>query len=215
VMAPAIAPLFQGQNRPMPLVLGIATGTTRLVSEHGLMIGVAVLCLAASLLVLVRTERFRRRRDALLLRLPLIGDLARRAAAARFARSFGTLLRGGAPVVQALSVTADTAGNRIVRAALAEAVESLRRGARLAEVLGGLAFLPEASRSLILAGERTNRLAEMLTRIAEMNERDLGQGIDRLMTILTPALTVAIGGLVGGLILSVMSAILSTNDLAF
>jgi general secretion pathway protein F len=118
-------------------------------------------------------------------------------------------------VVQALSVTADAAGNRIVRAALADAVESLKRGARLAEVLGGLTFLPEASRSLILAGERTNRLAEMLTRIAEMNERDLGQGIDRLMTILTPALTVAIGGLVGGLILSVMSAILSTNDLAF
>jgi general secretion pathway protein F len=215
IMVPAIAPLFEGEGRPMPPVLRIAAEVIRICQDYGVLL---VLLLAAPILsafVYSRTASYRQVRDRLCLEAPILGPLFRMSATAQAARTCATLLRSGASVPKALSITAGAAQNSCFRAGLARAAEQLQAGARLSDVLSGLEVLPESSLSLILVGERTNRLAEMLLRVADMNEKDLSRGIERLMTILTPALTLAVGALVGGLVLSVMMAILSTNDLAF
>jgi general secretion pathway protein F len=215
VMVPALVPLFEGQTADMPLILVAATRASDLFANHGASIAFAAAVIGVAATAFSRTERFREARDRFVLSAPMVGPLARGAATARFARTFGGLLRSGTPLPKALDITATAARSRSFRADLSRAAEELKGGARLADVLSGLEILSDSSRSLILVGERTNRLAEMMVRVAEMNEKDLGRGIDRLMTILTPALTVGIGALVGGLVVSVMTAILGANELAF
>ncbi|MBA3520038.1 MAG: type II secretion system F family protein [Rhizobiales bacterium] len=215
VMVPAITPLFTGQDRPMPLILVVATGVIEFLRSYGFYLAVAFAAACASLAYLLRTEEFRGRLDRAVLNLPVVGDFVRQAETARFARTFGILLGSGAPLLQAVAITAEVMGNRGFRAALLESLEALKRGARLTAALSSLDCLPEASRSLIAVGEETNRLPELLLSVADASEKDLDNRIERLMTVLTPVLTLVIGCLVGGIILAVMNAVLSTNDLAF
>jgi general secretion pathway protein F len=214
VMVPALTPLFEGQSRPMPLILTIATAVDGFARSYAIHLLVVLVLAATGLVSLSRRDAFRDARDRALLRIPLVGGIVRRSETALFARTFGTLLRNGVPLPQALSATTGALRNRQSRRALQGALEALKRGARLMEALTIFDILPETSRSLISLGEDTNRLPDMLTRVAEMNEVELESRIERLMTLLTPALTVGIGLLVGGLIMSVMNAILSANDLA-
>lgn len=215
VMVPALVPLFENQSKPMPIALTVATSLGDLLGRHGTAFALFGSAAFVGATFASRTERFLQQRDKLLLKAPVIGSIVCMSATARVARMLAILLRSGAPVPKALAVAAEAAPMRIVGAELNRALERLKTGAGLAEVLADLTFVPESSRSLILVGENTNRLAEMLVRAAELNEKDVGRRVERVMTFLTPALTIAIGAIVGGLVVSVMSAILDANDLAF
>jgi general secretion pathway protein F len=215
VMAPALVPLFEGQAANTPLILTVAMAATDFIRSYGLQVAILFVLLIAAFIGIARTEAFKERRDRAILWAPLFGRMVREAEAARFARISAILLKSGVPLTQALSITADALQNRSCRQSLRAALEALKKGAKPAEALTAFVALPSASRSLIAIGEETNRLPEMLSHVAEMNEKALERRIDRLMTLLTPALTVGIGLVVGGLILSVRNAILSANDLAF
>jgi type II secretory pathway component PulF len=214
VMVPAITPLFRGQDRPLPLVISVAAGLTGFARTNGLWMAPALAVVALVGAGAARTEWFRRRRDRAVLGLPFIGKLCRDAEAARFARTLGILLRSGAAMPQALAVTAQAMRNAVCRRDLLVAVDRLTQGSRLMQALVEFAPLTESSRSLLSIGEETNRLPDVLMRVADGTERSLHRRIERLMTLLTPILTFAIGLIVGGIILSVMNAILSANDLA-
>lgn len=215
VMAPALAPLFDAEPERMPLILQVATHATDFVRLHGYQAGAILILVVGGVIGLAGTESFREWRDRAALSVPLFGRMAREAESARFARTSAILIRSGVPLPQALAITAEALQNRVARRSLNAALEALKKGAKPVEALVAFVALSPPSRSLIAIGEETNRLPEMLTQVAEMNEQALERRIERLMTLLTPALTVGIGLLVGGLILSVMNAILSANDLAF
>lgn len=215
VMVPAITPLFDGQERPMPLILVVATGIIGFLRSYGIYLALAFAAACALMAHLLRKEGIREWLDRTILNLPVVGVMVRQAETARFARTFGVLVGSGAPLLQAVAITAAVMQNRTFRSSLHAAIEELKRGARLTAALSALDCLPEASRSLIAVGEETNRLPELLLSVAETNEKDLSNRIERLMTVLTPVLTLVIGCLVGGIILAVMNAVLSTNDLAF
>ncbi len=215
VMAPALAPLFEEQPEKMPMILTVATHARAFLKDYATLAAVLAVLVVAGLIALARSEAFKEWRDRVVLRLPLFGRMTREAEAARFARTTGMLLKSGVPMTDALSITAEALRNRVSRASLSAALESLKKGAKPVEALSAFVALSPATRSLIAIGEETNRLPEMLARAADMDERALERRIDRMMTLLTPALTILIGMGVGGLILSVMNAILSANDLAF
>ena len=215
VLVPAITPLFEGGRRPMPPVLVAATAIMRFLEAYGYLLASLIIAVLVGCRALLRREEFRDRLDAAVLRTPLVGAFVRQAETARFARTFATLLGSGAPILSAVAVTAETLTNRRFRRAIAGIVDELKHGVRLGDALAAVDVLEEAPRSLISLGEETNRLAEMLGRVAEANEKELDSRIERFMTVLVPVLTLLIGVVVGGIILSVMNAILSTNDLAF
>ena len=214
VMAPALAPLFDGDSASVPLVISVAMAVSKFLRDFGAIAPAAIALSLAILLPLMRTEGFKKRRDRLFLTLPLVGSMVRAAEAARFGRVLAILLRSGAPLPQSLSVTADALENRTCKASLQNAVEGLKKGAKPIDALQSFNALTAPSRSLLAIGEESNRLPDMLSKVADLNEKALEQTIDRLMAILTPALTITIGVVVGGLIISVMNAILSLNDLA-
>jgi general secretion pathway protein F len=132
----------------------------------------------------------------------------------RFGRTLGTLLRNGVSPLAALLITQETVSNVALREALAVVVDSVKEGRGLAEPLAQTGLVPALAVNLTRVGEETARLDEMLLKIADIYEQETKRGVDRLLALLVPAVTIGLGVVVALVIGSILTAILSVYDLA-
>ncbi len=151
--------------------------------------------------------------DRWLLRVPLLGELLAKIDTARFARALGTLLANGVPPLTALAIVQDALANATLRRALGDAATAMKDGGGLAAPLGRSGVFPRLAVHLLGVGEESGQLDPMLLKIAEVFDRDVRSTIERLMALLVPALTIALGAMVAVIITSVLMAILSAYDL--
>jgi general secretion pathway protein F len=214
VLLPTIVPMFKDAGITPPVIVRLLLDLKETIVRDWILLLATASALLAGWRLAAQNERLREARDGALLRLPTLGTLVLAAATARFARMLATLLRSGVPMLQALRVVGSMAGNYAFAAAIAKAADEIKQGGTLHESLAKFDVFSELSLRLITAGEQTGQLETMLLRLATIHEAQLQRHIDRLTTLLVPALTLAIGIVVGGLILSVMSAIVSVNELA-
>lgn len=214
-LIPSIAPVFAESGKPMPTSIGVLVALqTRWVEISALVILVIVGTTMSAAFALRRPD-VRLAFDRFKLRVPSLGPLVLHHETARFARTLGTLLKAGVPLLQAASSARGVVGNSHLAAGLDRAIESIREGAALHHALKGEADLPALALRMISVGEEGGKLDRMLLRVAAMFEQQAQRSVERFMTMLTPLLTVVIAALIGGLIMTVMNAILSINDLAF
>ncbi|MBX9883914.1 MAG: type II secretion system F family protein, partial [Novosphingobium sp.] len=157
---------------------------------------------------------FRRGVDRAVLALPLVGELVRRIETARFAHTLGALVEGGVPLPQAMALARRTVANSVMGEALDGVVATLREGGGLATPLAQTGVLPRMAVAFLRTGEEASQLALMLARLAEVLDSDVQTRLERLVAVLTPAITVILGASVAGIIAAVMSAILGFNELA-
>jgi len=214
VLLPTIVPLFKDAGASPPAALQLLINVRDFTGAYWPEL---LLAAAAGLVVSLAALRNATIRDSFdrgLLRLPIVGRLLTARETARFARTFATLSRNGVPIVEALRLTATIMRNRSFKRALVEAGESVTSGDRLGEPLLRSGVFPEIVLRLVSVGEQTGQLDAMLMRAAVIFESALQRQTSQLLTLLTPVLTLLIGGTIGGLILTVMNAILSVNDLA-
>jgi general secretion pathway protein F len=170
---------------------------------------------AGGLAVAAQNPQVRVAGHRLVLRMPLVGNLITLAETAKLARTLASLLGSGVPMLTALRIVGNVAGNAVFTAALAEAAEQVKEGRMLSQAMHGSGVFPPLMLRLMAVGEETGRLEPMLRHVEKIFETQVHSRLEQLLTLLTPALTVFMGLLVGGLIMSVMSAILSINELAF
>lgn len=152
--------------------------------------------------------------DRLVLRLPLVGELVRRVETVRLAGTLSALVEGGVPLPAALLIAGRTVSNSVIAAAIARVAASVREGGSLSRLMAEAGVLPPIALGFLRTGEETSRLALMLSRLATVLARDVQIRLERLVAILTPAITVVLGAVVATIIAAVMSAILGFNDLA-
>jgi general secretion pathway protein F len=148
-----------------------------------------------------------------LLRLPVLGAFTLKRETARFARTLGTLLRAGVPLLQAATSARTVIINGHIGAGMDRAIDAIREGSTLYRALRTETVLPPFALRIISIGEEAGKLDRMLIRLAEMLEQQTRQSVERFMSVLTPALTVGIAILIGGMIMTVISAILSINEI--
>jgi general secretion pathway protein F len=214
VLVPGLAPIFAQSGRPMPPMIAFIVRCEQSWPTIA-MSGVAIaICMLATGGALSRSESLRLAADRILLGLPLAGTLSAEQNLARFARTLGSLLRAGVPMLAAQTSAGSVVRNRHIASGLAAALEIVRDGRSLSQALSGRPGVAPVALRMIAVGEETGKLSQMLLRIAVILEQQSQRRIERLMTLLTPALTIAIAGLVGALIFTVMNAILSVNELA-
>jgi general secretion pathway protein F len=211
---PQFVPLFEQAGAQLPRPTRILMAVGGLIAAQGVpaLILLGILFLVAR--QLLRLPGPRLAADRLLLRLPVIGGLAKEALAARFGRTLGTLLQNGMPLDAALGVVRDTLGNRAALAAVEEATASAKGGAGLAGALGQSDIFPIRTVHLLRLGEETAQLGPMALRAAEIHEEQTRIGLQRLVSLLTPAITIIMGALVAGIVAAMLLAMLSLNDLA-
>ncbi|PLL10567.1 hypothetical protein C0V75_19765 [Tabrizicola sp. TH137] len=208
-LAPALAPLFQGEGRDMPGSLAFFLGLGTVIRGWWWLILAGLAALVAG----VMAQRARWGRVAF--RLPLFGPLMRDAALLALVRSLALMLKAGRPLAEALRgmVEADPAGP--FAPDLRAAVAALEGGGRAHLALAEGGRLPPLVRELFRVGEEANALVPVLEAVAQSVQGQMDQSTQRLLRLLTPILTLVIGGAVGALVYSIMGAVLSINDLAF
>lgn len=158
-------------------------------------------------------EQFRQGFDARVLGWPLVGDVIRNIEMSRFARTLGVLLHGGVPLVTGLGIAGATVDNRVLRGELDTAVAALREGRSLSTSLLEGGKFPELALHMLQVGEETGLLEEMLLKVADLYEDEVGTVTQRLLALLEPALILGLGALIAGIIVSILMGILGVNEL--
>lgn len=212
-VAPEIVAMFQDTGRPLPqLTLTVLALVDALRAGWPLLLAGA-LALALALEVVRRTPGLRDRRDALLLRIPLVGRFLRMAAAAQYLRTLALVINARLPLTEALRHAAGVLDIARHRAAAEAAGEELRRGGSLGQALAGLTFLNPVARQLMLAGEASARLGPMTERAAVLAESWLRTERKRLAVIVEPASMVIVGGVVLTIVLAILLPIFDMQAL--
>jgi len=210
---PRFAQIFADTKQLMPLptriLLAISTFTTSYWWVFVVLIGVAWIALRAYL----QTEQGRLRWDQWRLELPLLGSLIREIEVSRFARTFGTLLQSGVPVLAAVSIIKETITNRVIAGAMSRLQEGAKRGEGISGPLRATGAFPSFSIHMAKVGEETGKLEEMLIKVADTYDERVRRTVKRLTSLLEPVLILSLGAIVGFIVLSMLLAIFSINEL--
>lgn len=209
-LAPALAPLYDGQGRAMPASLGffLATGEVLTVWWPLVLAGLGLLPVAFLLWPAAERRRFA-------LRLPVVGPILRDAALLVVIRSLALMLKAGRPFAEVLRGLAESEADGPYAAVLRAAAAALERGERAHPALAADARVPVVVREMFRIGEEANALVPVLGAVGETLQLRLEQATERMLRLLTPVLTLVVGGMIGVLVHSIMGAVLSVNDLAF
>jgi general secretion pathway protein F len=213
-VVPEFVPLFEenGATLPTPTKILIALGDV--VANDGPWALLASLVLGFAAWQALKDKRVRRWTDGMLLRVPIAGKLIRETLAARFSRTLGTLLMNGVSLITALGIARETLGNLAAVDAVDWAIGRARSGAGVAQPLGERKVFPPRMIHLMRLGEETAQLSTMLLKTAEIHEEQTRIGVQRLVSLLTPVITIVMGLAVAFIIGSILTAMLSLNDLA-
>ena len=160
-----------------------------------------------------RVPSVRRVRDARLLRTPLLGDLIAKVEIARFARTLSTLLANGVTLLAGLSIVKETMGNVVLANALDGVIAKLREGKGFGRPLADTQLYPRLATQMILVGEESGRLEEMLTRVADVYDREVATAIKRFLAVLEPVLILGLAVMVGGIVFSILLGVMGMSEL--
>lgn len=214
VLIPSLSPIFTDAGLPLPGILGAFAS----LEENIVSFGLIVLMIAAAAYLgrnAVRSnETLQGRLAQAKARAPWLGRFIVASQAARFARALGTLLTAGVPMMAALQTCRGLISNRFLDGLYGRVVSRVAEGQPLSRAFGDLDLVPPVALRLIAVGEEAGQLGTMLVQAAQLIETDQQRTIERLLEVLTPLLTLVIGGSVGALVMSVMGAVMSINDLA-
>jgi general secretion pathway protein F len=214
-VVPKFTQIFKemGQNLPVPTVilLSISNG---LRGYWWLLLGVVIIILLG-VKKFIKSEEGRSWWDALILRTPLFGDLARKTAVSRFARTLGTLLNSGVPILQALNIVKESIGNNVIAKGIATIREDVKRGKGIAKPLRDSGVFPPLAVHMMVVGEETGKLDEMLIKVADRYDTETRIAIRRLLSLLEPGMILFMGLLVGFIIVAILLAIFSVNEIPF
>lgn len=140
--------------------------------------------------------------DKFLLKLPVIGQVIRKTAIARFSRTLGVLISSGVPILHALDITAKTSGNMVIQFAIDRVRKSISEGKNITVPLGETGVFPSMVVQLIAVGEQTGRLAEMLGKIADFYDEEVDAAVTAMTALIEPVVIVLMGGVIGGLLVA-------------
>ena len=196
--------------RDMPRQLDDDAGARQ--GDAGCLAGIAVL-FAGWMRRRGRNPRVRRIRDARLLRAPLLGDVLAKVEIARFARTLATLLGNGVTLLTGLAIVKDTMTNVVLASALDGVIAKLREGKGFGRPLAETALYPRLATQMILVGEESGRLEEMLTRVADVYDREVQVAVKRFLSILEPVLILSLAVMVGGIVLSILAGVMGMTEL--
>ncbi len=199
---PVFADVFQSFGAQLPAPTQFVINLSHFTIDHIWYLVAVPIIAAVALRYAYRTEQGMLAIDRFLLRIPVFGPLIRKSAVARFARTLATLVSSGVPILDALNITARTAGNKVIERAIVEARASIASGRTIADPLIESKVFPPMVCQMIAVGETTGALDTMLQKIADFYEDEVDNMVANLMALLEPAVILFLGVVIGGLVVS-------------
>ncbi|HRJ48699.1 MAG TPA: type II secretion system F family protein [Opitutaceae bacterium] len=209
-VVPRFEAIFAGtlKGQALPALTQFVLGVSRLLKEQTLLVGGFAVGVWLLIGLAARTEPGGRWLDRWKLRVPLLGEVLLKAAVARFARTFGTLLASGVPMLQALAIARDTAGNTHIAAAIQAVHDRVKEGDGIAGPLRATRIFPDMAPSMIEVGEETGALPEMLGRVADSYDEEVDRTVAALTTLIEPLMIVLMAVMVGTIVIALFLPII-------
>ena len=196
-------------DKPLPPVTRFVLTVSGLVKEHGLVLLGIVVAVGVIYNFLGRTRKGRLAIDIFKLRMPLFGNLNRKTAISRFARTLGTLVTSGVPILQALNITRETAGNSAIALAIAKVHDSVKEGESIVQPMEASKVFPPMVVSMVDVGEETGKLPEMLLKVADVYDDEVDNAVAALTSMLEPIMIVFLAVIVGTIVLALFTPLIS------
>ena len=196
-------------DKPLPPVTRFVIGTSDFLKNHGLIVLGIVVAVVALYKFTGRTRGGRLVIDSVKLRMPLFGNLNRKTAISRFARTLGTLVTSGVPILQALNITRETAGNASIARAISQVHDSVKEGESIVQPLEASRVFPPMVISMVDVGEETGKLPEMLLKIADVYDDEVDNAVAAITSMLEPIMIVFLALIVGTIVLALFTPLIS------
>jgi len=205
-IVPQFREMFADAGDELPMISQIVFGASEFMLTRSFFIPNAGFVFIAIMLLIFlfniwgRTKPGRNMIDIAKLRMPVFGDIQRKSAVSRFARTLGTLVTSGVPILQALNITRDTAGNVVISKAIEKVHEAVKEGESIVTPLQASGVFPNMVISMVDVGEETGQLPEMLLKVADVYDDEVDNAVTGLTSILEPIMIVILAIVVGSVV---------------
>jgi len=210
---PVFAELYGGMGKALPAPTQITINISNFFRAYFMYLAGAIVGIVVALKMYYKTAQGRFTIDGLLLKLPIMGDLIRKVAVARFSQNMSILLTSGVPILDGLAITAKTAGNKVVEKAIMNARISISQGRTVAEPLTESKIFPPMVCQMVAIGENTGALDAMLKKVADFYEEEVDNAVANLTSLMEPLIMVVLGVILGGLVISMYLPIFQLGSL--
>ncbi|MDQ6997601.1 MAG: type II secretion system F family protein [Mariprofundus sp.] len=199
---PVFSEMFADLGGELPMPTQIAMSISDVFVEFWYLIIGAPIVLVFAIRALYQTPNGRYQLDKLLLALPVLGDVLRKASVARFCRTFSTLSAAGVPILEALDTVAETSGNVVIEQVILSSKDSISQGQTLTAPLEASKIFPLMVTQMISIGEQTGSLEDMLAKIADFYEEEVDTAVNNMQQLMEPLIMAFLGVVIGGLVVS-------------
>jgi type IV pilus assembly protein PilC len=210
---PVFAELYGGMGKALPLPTQICIDISNWFVAYWYVLVIAAAGVFMGISFYYKTPHGRMNIDRLLLRSPIIGDLLRKVAVARFSQNMSLLLSSGVPILDGLAITGKTAGNKVVEKAIFESRVSISQGKTVAEPLRDSKIFPPLVCQMVAVGESTGGLDNMFKKVAELYEEEVDDAVNNLTAMMEPMIMVVLGVILGGLVIAMYLPIFQMGSL--
>lgn len=196
-------------GKPLPLLTQIVVGTSRAIQKNLLLILGGAVAFVFGLKWFVSTPKGSVLFDQFMLKAPLFGDLTRKNAISRFTRTLGTLVTSGVPILQALNITKETAGNAVISTAIAKIHDAVKEGESIVRPMEASGVFPSMVISMVDVGEETGQLPEMLLKVADLYDDEVDNAVSGLTSLMEPIMIVFLALVVGSIVIALFLPLIS------
>ncbi|MCF6149080.1 MAG: type II secretion system protein GspF [Candidatus Kuenenia sp.] len=212
---PKFSQIFEGMGISLPFSTMVLMGMSQYAIKYGWIFIVVVMAVFFIYKRAMKDKNTASKIDQKKLKLPLIGNLLWKMQISRFARTMGTLLENGVPLLRSLDIVKDVLSNKHLSGILDDVKTNVKEGAGITISLAERGFLPEIAVHLLKVGEETGNMDQMLLKVADNFDADVENRMKRLVTMVEPVLILLMGAVIGVIVISMLTAILSVNDMKF
>ena len=201
-VVPVFASLFEGLNAPLPALTRFVMAVSSYAVTFSIPIVILTILSVIGLRYFYATKEGRLTIDQFILKIPIIGIVIKKIAIARFSLTLSTLLSSGIPLLDALEITANTAGNALLERVLLQVRKEVAEGKTIVEPLKKAKVFPAMVTQIVNVGEQTGELDQMLDKLASYYDEEADAAISNLMTLIEPVMIVFLGVVIGGIVIS-------------
>lgn len=201
-IVPTFAKMFGGVGAELPAPTQVILALSNFLQANFIYLTLGTIGFAVAFTFWKKTPSGALWWDRILLKLPVLGDLVRKSSVARFTRTLGTLLASGVSILEALEITAKTAGNLVVANAINKSVLAIAEGDTITGPLKATGVFPPMVTQMIGVGERTGGLDDMLNKIADFYDEEVDEAVTALTSVIEPIIIVIMGGVIGGILVA-------------
>jgi general secretion pathway protein F len=212
---PKFAVIFEDMGGELPAATRFLVWFSEGLMENFLLIVIAAAAIVFALRAYLLSDSGRRRWDALLLKLPLLGTLTQKVVVSQFTRTLGTLLQSGVPIIRSLGIVKESVSNSVFASALERTAQGVKEGKKMSALLSESGLFPPLAVHMMLVGEESGKLGEMMIRMSDTYDEEVETAVKRMITLFEPAMILIMGVAVAFVVISMLTAIFSVNELPF